>query len=86
MTTAIDRATRDEVTDDCEADYGDIGARHSADEITAWMREIHEPCGHTLHRITNVVLSATGTGAITAPSTTALAQSVPDGRPLTLGA
>ena len=29
-------------TDDCEADYGDIGVWHSADEITASMREIHE--------------------------------------------
>jgi 3-phenylpropionate/cinnamic acid dioxygenase small subunit len=41
-------------TDDCQADYGDIGVWHSADEITSWMRETHEPCGHTMHRITNV--------------------------------
>ena len=40
-------------TDDCEADYGEIGVWHSADEITEWMRATHEPCGHTLHRITN---------------------------------
>jgi 3-phenylpropionate/cinnamic acid dioxygenase small subunit len=45
-------------TDDCEADYGDdIGVWHSADAITAWMRETHEPCGHTMHRITNIVVT-----------------------------
>ncbi len=28
-------------TDDCVADYGDIGVWHGADEITAWMEEAH---------------------------------------------
>ncbi len=42
--------------DDCEADYGSIGQWHSGDEITEWMRETHEPVGHTLHRITNQAL------------------------------
>jgi len=46
-------------TEDCAADYGDIGAWHGADEITAWMREVHEACGPTLHRITNIVVTAT---------------------------
>jgi hypothetical protein len=50
-------------TDDCEADYGDIGVWHGADEITAWMREVHEACGPTLHRITNIVVTATGDGS-----------------------
>jgi 3-phenylpropionate/cinnamic acid dioxygenase small subunit len=49
-------------TDDCEADYGPIGAWHSADAITAWMKEAHEPCGHTLHRITNVGIEPLGEG------------------------
>ena len=40
-------------TDDCVADYGDIGVWHGTDEITAWMDEAHEGAGHTLHRITN---------------------------------
>jgi len=44
-------------TDDCEADYGDIGNWHGVDEITTWMEQTHAPCGHTLHRITNVALS-----------------------------
>jgi len=45
-------------TDDCEADYGEIGAWHGVDEITEWMRQTHEPCGHTLHSISNVAVTA----------------------------
>ncbi len=44
-------------TEDCDADYGVIGAWQGADAITAWMRDTHEPCGHTLHRITNVAVT-----------------------------
>jgi 3-phenylpropionate/cinnamic acid dioxygenase small subunit len=40
-------------TDDCQADYGDIGRWKSGDAITDWMRKTHELLGHTLHRITN---------------------------------
>lgn len=40
-------------TDDCQADYGDIGRWEGGDAITEWMRKTHEPLGHTLHRITN---------------------------------
>ena len=47
-------------TDDVDADYGDIGHWHGVDEITQWMRETHEPCGHTLHRITNISVSEDG--------------------------
>jgi len=47
-------------TDDCDADYGDIGHWHGADEITEWMAGTHEPCGHTLHRITNVAVDPPG--------------------------
>lgn len=47
-------------TDDCEADYGDVGRWTSGDEITAWMRATHEPLGHTLHRISNVRVAADG--------------------------
>jgi 3-phenylpropionate/cinnamic acid dioxygenase small subunit len=47
-------------TDDCDADYGDIGHWHGGDEITAWMAETHDPLGPTLHRITNVVVSLEG--------------------------
>lgn len=45
-------------TDDCDVEYPGIGVWHSAEEITEWMRNVHEPCGHTLHRISNVVVTA----------------------------
>jgi len=55
--TGIDRRDwkllRSCFTDDCEAQYGDVGRWSSGDEITDWMRKTHEPLGHTLHRITN---------------------------------
>ena len=41
-------------TDDCTADYGDIGVWHGAEEITTWMDQVHAAFGPTLHRITNV--------------------------------
>ena len=47
-------------TDDCEADYGDIGVWHGGDAITQWMKESHEPCGHTMHRISNVTFAERG--------------------------
>lgn len=49
-------------TEDCDADYGDIGSWHGAEAITAWMRETHARCGHTLHRITNQVVEPHGEG------------------------
>ena len=52
-------------TDDCEVDYGAIGRWSGADEITEWMRKTHDPLGHTLHRISNVSVSASE-GAFTA--------------------
>ena len=52
-------------TDDCEADYGEIGVWTSAEAITDWMAQVHEPCGHTLHRITNIAVSPS-TGGVAA--------------------
>jgi 3-phenylpropionate/cinnamic acid dioxygenase small subunit len=46
--------------DGCDADYGDIGSWRSADEITEFMRQMHEPVGPTLHRITNQVVERRG--------------------------
>jgi uncharacterized protein (TIGR02246 family) len=51
-------------TDDCEADYGDIGAWHDADSLTAWMEQVHEPLGRSLHRITNQVVTSGGEGMV----------------------
>ena len=47
-------------TDDCDADYGDIGHWHGVDEITSWMERVHAACGHTLHRITNQSVARDG--------------------------
>lgn len=55
-------------TEDCEADYGDIGQWRGVDEITEWMARSHEACGHTLHRITNVAVSADGHDRVAARS------------------
>ncbi len=56
-------------TPDCDVDYGaDIGTWHSLDEITEWMRQVHDPCGHTLHRITNVVVTPATDGRVQARS------------------
>ena len=64
--TGIDRRDwelfRSCFTDECAADYGEIGVWHGADEITAWMRASHEPCGHTMHRITHQAVMPSGTG------------------------
>ncbi len=49
-------------TEDCLADYGDIGLWHGAGSITDWMRESHARCGHTLHRISNEVVTANDDG------------------------
>lgn len=54
-------------TDDCEADYGEIGVWHGVDEITDWMTVVHEACGQTLHRITNIAVSP-AEGGVTARS------------------
>jgi len=50
-------------TEDCDADYGDIGHWQSADELTAWMSQTHDPLGPTLHRITNITVEGTSQGA-----------------------
>ena len=49
---------RDCFTEDCDADYGEIGHWHGTDEITAWMASNHDPLGPTLHRITNVTMAS----------------------------
>ncbi|MCU1459313.1 MAG: polyketide cyclase [Actinomycetia bacterium] len=59
--TGIDRRDwalfRSCFTEDCEADYGDIGVWHGADSITRSMEELHAACGPTLHRITNPAIT-----------------------------
>ncbi|KPI00430.1 hypothetical protein OK074_5863 [Actinobacteria bacterium OK074] len=50
-------------TDDCEADYGDIGSWHDADSFTAWMDRAHRRGGRSLHRVTNETVTPHATGA-----------------------
>jgi 3-phenylpropionate/cinnamic acid dioxygenase small subunit len=65
--TGIDRRDwplfRTVFTDDCELDYGEIGAWKGADAVTEFMRQAHELAGHTMHRLTNQVITVDGDSA-----------------------
>jgi 3-phenylpropionate/cinnamic acid dioxygenase small subunit len=50
-------------TEDCELDYGEIGAWKGADAVTEFMRQAHELAGHTMHRLTNQVITVDGDSA-----------------------
>lgn len=45
-------------TDDCHADYGDVGSWQNREEFTAFWEQVHSMCGNSLHRITNQVVTA----------------------------
>lgn len=47
-------------TEDCEADYGDIGVWDGVDAITDYMTQTHPDGVRTLHRISNVAVSGDG--------------------------
>ncbi len=50
-------------TDDVRADYGTFGQWSSSAEITAFMRQAHAGMGHTLHRLSNFVITVQGASA-----------------------
>jgi SnoaL-like domain len=50
-------------TDDCELDYGEIGAWKGVDAVTDCMEQTHAMAGHTLHRLTNQVITVDGESA-----------------------
>jgi 3-phenylpropionate/cinnamic acid dioxygenase small subunit len=50
-------------TDDCDLDYGEIGVFKGADAVTEFMRQVHAPAGHTMHRLTNQVITVDGDSA-----------------------
>lgn len=81
--TGIDRRDwalfRSCFTDDCVADYGEIGVWHGVDALTEWMERTHAGFGHTLHRITNEAVSARGDGVAARSYVHVIARS-PDGR------
>jgi 3-phenylpropionate/cinnamic acid dioxygenase small subunit len=65
--TGIDRRDwtlfRTAFVDDCELDYGEIGAWHGIDAVTDFMETSHAAAGHTMHRLTNQVIAVDGDSA-----------------------
>jgi 3-phenylpropionate/cinnamic acid dioxygenase small subunit len=65
--TGIDRRDwslfRTVFTDDCQLDYGEIGAWNGVDAVTDFMEQTHAMAGHTLHRLTNQVITVDGDSA-----------------------
>lgn len=65
--TGIDRRDwplfRTVFTDDCELDYGEIGAWKGVDAVADFMEKTHAMAGHTLHRLTNQVVTVDGDSA-----------------------
>jgi 3-phenylpropionate/cinnamic acid dioxygenase small subunit len=66
--TGIDRRDwqlfRTVFTDDCELDYGEIGAWNGVDAVTEFMQQAHAMAGHTMHRLTNQVIAVDGDTAV----------------------
>jgi 3-phenylpropionate/cinnamic acid dioxygenase small subunit len=62
--TGIDRRNwplfRTAFTEDCELDYGEIGSWHGVDAVTEFMETSHAIAGHTMHRLTNQVITVDG--------------------------
>ena len=65
--TGIDRRDwtlfRTIFTDDCELDYGEIGSWKGVDAVTEFMQQAHALAGHTMHRLTNQVITVSGDAA-----------------------
>lgn len=66
--TGIDRRDwslfRTVFTEDCQLDYGEIGAWNGVDEVTEFMQRAHAMAGHTLHRLTNQVVDVDTDSAV----------------------
>jgi 3-phenylpropionate/cinnamic acid dioxygenase small subunit len=62
--TGIDRRDwplfRTVFTDDCELDYGVIGAWQGVDAVTDFMEQVHALAGHTMHRLSNLAITLDG--------------------------
>jgi 3-phenylpropionate/cinnamic acid dioxygenase small subunit len=67
--TGIDRRDwplfRTVFTEGCELDYGEIGVWKGADAVTDFMEQAHAMAGHTMHRLTNQVITIEGDKATT---------------------
>lgn len=66
--TGIDRRDwalfRTVFTDDCELDYGEIGAWKGVDAVAQFMEQVHAPAGHTMHRLSNQAITVDGDTAV----------------------
>ncbi|MFV8318480.1 nuclear transport factor 2 family protein [Mycobacterium sp. 23] len=66
--TGIDRRDwslfRTVFTEDCQLDYGEIGAWSGVDAVTDFMEKVHAMAGHTLHRLTNQAIDVNGDNAV----------------------
>jgi len=66
--TSIDRRDwplfRTVFTDDCELDYGEIGAWKGVDAVTEFMEKVHALAGHTMHRLSNIAITVDGDQAL----------------------
>jgi 3-phenylpropionate/cinnamic acid dioxygenase small subunit len=62
--TGIDRRDwplfRTVFTDDCQLDYGEVGTWTGGDAVTEFMEQAHAMAGHTMHRLTNQVITVDG--------------------------
>lgn len=62
--TGIDRRDwslfRTAFTDDCKLDYGEIGTWNGVDAVTEFMEVSHSMAGHTMHRLSNQVITVQG--------------------------
>jgi 3-phenylpropionate/cinnamic acid dioxygenase small subunit len=47
-------------TDDCELDYGENGTWTGVDAVTEFMEQSHAVAGHTMHRMSNQVITVAG--------------------------
>ena len=66
--TGIDRRDwplfRTVFTDDCELDYGEIGAWKGVDAVADFMEQVHALAGHTMHRLSNMAITVDGDQAV----------------------
>lgn len=62
--TGIDRRDwalfRTVFTDDCALDYGEIGRWVGVDAVVDFMEQAHAMAGHTMHRMSNQVITVDG--------------------------
>lgn len=62
--TGIDRRDwplfRTVFTADCELDYAEVGQWTGVDAVTEFMKQAHAGAGHTLHRMSNQVVTVEG--------------------------